>query len=97
MGTSEVDKIFGKLDDIADRMARVETKQDAIHSEVSELKTDVKTIALNGCSKAVIHADHESRIRAIEGQSRLMTGGVGAGGVGVGAVIVAVLQWLMGK
>lgn len=49
MGMEE--KIFDKLDGLADRMARIETKHDAAAGEISGIRSDLKNLTANGCAK----------------------------------------------
>ena len=90
----QIAKLFDKMDDLSLRMAVIETKQDGANANLTQLATDTRAIRENGCSKASFHADHESRIRAIEMAGRGGMALAGGGGVGIGAVIVAILQWL---
>ena len=109
MTTSDVDRIFEKLDGISDRMARVETKQDATAASVTEMKGDIKILAVNGCAKAASHADHESRVRLLESwqvghdsESKALASAAGgragaAWGTGIAAIISGIAAWLSSR
>lgn len=66
MGTDDIGRVYDKLDDIAQRMVRVETLQAGTKEDLVGIKQDIASIKRDGCSKATSHQDHEQRLRVVE-------------------------------
>ena len=66
MSDSEIQRIWQALNNLAQHVAGLTVNIQTQGKMIEELRTDVKTMAANGCSKAVQHSDHESRLRSLE-------------------------------
>lgn len=86
------EKIFDKLDDIADRLARFETKHDLLSVSVVSISSDVKTLSTDGCAKG---REHTRRLDVLEGRPE-RTLSVIAVVVSILSGVAVVVAWFTG-
>ena len=96
MSENEIRVIFGKLDDISDRLARVEENQSHARAALDDLTGKVDSLRLGGC---VVGAMNSRRLDSIEARPEKTLSAAGtliailaAVVSGIGAVVV----WIMG-
>jgi hypothetical protein len=81
-------------DDVAVLLERISN----LHELVQELRSEVKALSLNGCSKAGAHTeaskDHEQRIRLVEVFMATMKGQSAVISLIVSAGIAVLVSWL---
>lgn len=83
METETERRIFEKLDDISDRLARVETTTAALSEGVRTLQVDVRKLDSIGCARG---QDHDHRIDKLEARPERLLAAI--------SVIVSILAGL---
>jgi len=96
MSESEIRVIFGKLDDISDRLARVEANQSNAKESLAALDGKVDALRTRGCIRGL---EQERRIGVLEARPEKTLSAAGtvvailaAVVSGIGAVVV----WIVG-
>ena len=93
MSESEVQLLWRALNDLRTALATLSAKLDHNHELMGEVRTDIKKLATDGCSKAAQYSDHETRIRDVEKSRNVMAGMASLAGAALGMLG----QWLIKK
>jgi len=98
---TEVQRLWQAINALGINVAGLTAAITSNSTLLTEVRTDVKGIVANGCSKAATHEsandDHEKRIRDLENDRNKAVGaGAVLGGI-VGAALTALGEFLMHK
>ena len=96
MSESEIRVIFGKLDDISDRLARVEANQSNAKESLAALDGKVDALRTGGCIRGL---EQERRIGVLETRPERTLSAAGTGIAILAAVVSgigAVVVWIVG-
>jgi len=93
MSESEVQRLWHALNNLSGMVAGLTATINSQQTLITEMRTDIKNMTINGCAKSAQHSDHEERIRDVE-KSRNMLAGIASA---AGSVLGVAGSWIMKK